>query len=93
VDFSQDPDVGMGGQNVSLPLNKLVFGLGNGWTSVDHKMSDKKALYISPAEAEIAWKALGQACPRGFMFWTIDLEGMNDINLARDLSKILNDTG
>jgi beta-glucosidase len=88
VDFSQDPSVGMEGQNVSLPLSKLVLGLANGWGG---QTSDYKAIYISPVEAGIAWKALGKQIPRGFMFWTIDLEGMNDIYLAHDLNKILDE--
>lgn len=91
VDFSDDPNVGMLGQNVSLPLKKLVFGLGNGWTSVGIHSDDEKALYIAPEQLEIAWRILqnDNILPRGFMFWTINLEGLNGIYLARDLNRIL----
>ena len=89
VDFSNDPDVGMlGHQNVSLPLQKLIFGLGNGWTGA---AGDDKALYIAPDQLEAAWTALRKRnlMPRGFMFWTINAEGTNGIYLAHELCRIL----
>ena len=91
VDFFTDPDrsVRLLSRNVSLPLEKLVFGLGNGWTSVDS--GDEKALYIPPEELELAWNRLSRqhSLPRGFMFWTIDEEGRRGIFLANELRRIL----
>ena len=91
VNFYDDPEssVRMLPQNVSLPLEKLVFGLGNGWTSIDS--GDEKALYISPEDLETAWIRLSRqrSLPRGFMFWTIDEEGRRGIFLAKELRKIL----
>lgn len=91
VDFSEDPDSSVNAlqRNVSLPLEKLVIGLGNGWTSVDG--GDEKALYVSPEQLEILWKRLSRrrSLVRGFMFWTIDEEGRGGICLAKELRKIL----
>lgn len=87
VDFSQDEDSELCSRNVSLPLTKLVFGFANGWANT----SDEKTLYVSPEDVQQAWTRLcleGRQ-PRGFMFWTINSEGLNDIYFARALSRIL----
>ena len=88
VDFSQDPAVSVTPGNVSLPLSKLVLGFANGWA----KDNNDKVVYIPPSEVNAAWHFLkeNQLLPRGFMFWTIDEEGSNEVNLARDLGMILN---
>lgn len=89
VDFSGDPELGwVGPQNVSLPLSKLVLGLGNGWT-ID--VADHKALYVPSDQLRVAWLTLFvvNMLPRGFMFWTIMLEGVNGVYLARDLQRIV----
>lgn len=88
VDFSSDPDVGLLISDVPLPLHKLVFGLGNGWTS---GAGDDKAVFVAPDQVEAAWNALraDKVLPRGLMFWTINAEGENDIYLARDFRRIL----
>jgi hypothetical protein len=88
VDFSKDPEVGfLGPQSVSLPLRKLVFGLGNGWTGGD----DQRAIYMAPDQLELAWNVLADLdlSPRGFMFWSIMQEGVNGIYLARELDRIM----
>lgn len=91
VNFSDDdePAVHQLDKNISFPLEKLVFGLGNGWTSVDSH--DEKALYITPLDLESAWKQLTMngTSIRGFMFWTINEEGRHGIFLARELKRIL----
>jgi hypothetical protein len=87
VDFSEDVETRMQEENVTLPLSKLVFGFANGW-ALD---TDNKALFIEPDEVSVAWDFLlrEQLLPRGFMFWSIDVEGLNGIYLARELSLIL----
>jgi hypothetical protein len=88
VNFTEDTELGLPDQHVSLPLRKLVFGLGNGWAA-----NDDKTIYISPSQLNATWQQLHakpqSQYPRGFMFWTINLEGENGIYLANDLHKIL----
>jgi hypothetical protein len=88
VNFTEDLEVGLSAQNVSLPLGKLVFGFGNGWA----RTSDRIA-YISSDQVNITWRRLSQISPtkrpRGFMFWTINSEGENGIFLAKELYGIL----
>jgi hypothetical protein len=88
VDFTSDPELGLKKQKVSLPLQKLILGLGNGW--VGH---NDKTVYISPDQVNATWQQLAakhhRNLPRGFMFWTIDEEGENGIYLAKNLSAIL----
>lgn len=88
VNFTEDADVGLSAQTISLPLQKLVFGFGNGWTR-----NSEKIAYISPDQVNITWERLyaisPSMLPRGFMFWTINAEGENDVFLAKELHKIL----
>eukprot|EP00804_Cyclotella_cryptica_P003971 CCRYP_013902-RA/>CCRYP_013902-RA protein AED:0.00 eAED:0.00 QI:237/1/1/1/1/1/2/788/430 len=93
VDFSQDTSLDeMIGQYVSLPLDKLVIGLANGWAL--EKRNRNKVLYISPEECKHAFEKLkvssdGDLTPRCFMFWTIEERGKNDVYLAKGLSHFL----
>ena len=93
VKFDQDTTLGMKAQNVSVPLSKLVIGLANGWAVNNNPDSSSyhKALYISGTECEVAYKRLlnDQHVPRGFMFWTIEERGKNDIYLAKDIGRFL----
>lgn len=91
VDFAQDPQLKMKGQDVVLPLSKLVIGLANGWAA---DPDNKKHFFISPEECHKAYQRLqssqhGDLSPRGFMFWTIEEEGTNGIHLARDIHEFL----
>jgi hypothetical protein len=87
VDFADDSLVDLSGVNVTVPLSKLVFGLANGWVDTNND----KNLFISPEQVQTAWGALKEKdlLPRGFMFWTIDEEGRNGVNLAQGLNKVL----
>lgn len=87
VDFSEDSLVDLSGVDVAVPLSKLVFGLGNGWVDTD----GDKNLFISPHQVQTAWQALKERglLPRGLMFWTIDEEGSNGVNLAQGLNAVL----
>lgn len=87
VTFSDDPDVSLADQLVHLPLSKLIFGFANGWADND---SDK-TLYMSPTDIQLAWDSLNRTgtLPRGFMFWTIDEEGLNGTFFAHELRKVL----
>lgn len=85
VDFSQDPELNMEGQMVRLSLSKLVVGLANGWAD------GEKTLYVDPLDAGKAYERLSQKgrAPRGFMFWSIDEEGMNGIFMAHALNQAI----
>lgn len=89
VDFSTDPDTSVSylDPTVSFPLNKLVFGLTNGWASP----KGEKTLYIQPKELEFIWIRLSrqQTLPKGFMFWTIEEEGNRGVFLAKELNRIV----
>jgi len=88
VQFQDDPSTGIRNQLVSLPLSKFVIGLANGWATTD------KAIFISPADvakAVVQLRIAGME-PRGFMFWTINEEGTNGINMAKGLHHALNET-
>jgi len=88
IDFSEDSDIGLNKQAIRLPLSKLVFGFANGWADD----GNDKTLYVPPHEVETAWKTLNAEgrLPRGFMFWTINEEGVsNGVYYARELSNIL----
>jgi len=93
VEFDQDTTLGMKAQNVSVPLSKLVIGLANGWAINNNPDSSSyhKALYISGKECEVAYKRLlnDQHVPRGFMYWTIEERGKNDVYLAKDIGQFL----
>ena len=88
VNFTEDLETGLTAQNVSLPLQKLIFGFGNGWASRSDKI-----VYISSDQINMTWQQLHamspSKLPRGFMFWTINAEGENGVFLAKDLSNIL----
>lgn len=92
VDFSQDPQLQMEGQDVELPLSKLVIGLANGWAADPDNV---KHIFITPEQCQAAYDRLkqskhGDLSPRGFMFWTIEERGARDVYLARDIHKFLN---
>ena len=86
VHFSEDQTVSLPSQLVSVPMNKLVIGLANGWASAD------KVVYFSPHDVKQAiteWCLQGSFQPRGFVFWTIDLEGENGVFMASGLGEAL----
>lgn len=85
VNFSQDPELNMKGQMVRLPLSKLVVGLANGWAD------GVTTLFVDPLDAGKAYERLCQkgCAPRGFMFRTIDEEGMNGIFMAHALNQAI----
>ncbi|GKY91453.1 hypothetical protein MPSEU_000117600 [Mayamaea pseudoterrestris] len=87
VAFSDDPNVDMPDQVVELPLSKLVLGFANGWTD-EH---NDKTLFVPTCDIQDAWNKLAVhgSQPRGFMFWTIDLDGSNDLFFAHELSRVL----
>ena len=94
VDFSQDASLNMTAKYVLLPLHKLTIGLANGW-AINEGNRDK-TLYISPEQCQEAYDRLRNVgdedlTPRGFMFWTIEDRGRNDVYLARGLSRIIRD--
>jgi len=93
VEFDQDTTLDMKVQNVSVPLSKLVIGLANGWAINNNPDSSSyhKALYISGKECEVAYKRLlnDHRVPRGFMYWTIEERGKNDVYLAKDIGQFL----
>ena len=96
VDFSQDSTLNMTGQHVSLPLHKLIIGLANGWAINDENRD--RTLYISPEQCKNAYDRLCDVSgedltPRGFMFWTIEDRGSNDVYLAEGLSRIIQEVG
>jgi hypothetical protein len=66
--------------NVTVPLSKLVFGL-----AID--TGSDTNFFISPEQVQTAWGALEQKelLSRRSMFWTIDEEGTNGVNLAQGL--------
>ena len=94
VDFGQDSLIGLEGQYVSLPLNKLVIGLANAWALNDR--DNQKTLYISAEQVRDAYERLktaaaGDLTPKGFMFWTIDERGTNNVYLAKGLGRLLHE--
>jgi len=88
VDFSKDTELDMPGSFIAVPLSKLVFGFANGWALHD----TEKNFFATIDEVQEAWNTLetNHHLPRGFMFWTIDEEGKNGVNMAKGLSRILN---
>ena len=91
VDFEKDPDLNTPSQFVELPLSKLVIGLANGWAA---DPNNQKHFFCSPEQCHQAYQRLqaskhGDLTPRGFMFWTIEEEGKNNVFLARDIHKFL----
>ena len=87
--------IGLERQYVSLPLNKLVIGLANGWALNDR--DNEKTLYISAEQVRDAYGrmekvAAGDLTPKGFMFWTIDERGTNSVYLAKGLGRLLHET-
>ena len=94
VNFSQDSTLNMQDQIVHLNLSKLVIGLANGWAKKDQH--NQKTLYISATACKDAYFKLknsnhGNLTPRGFMYWTIEERGTNEVYLARDIGKFLHD--
>jgi chitinase len=87
VQFSQDDSTQLVDQQVSLPRSKLVIGLANGWALSNHE----KHFFAPLNDLEKAWNELqeSQLSMRGFMFWTIDEEGSNNVNLSKGLSRIM----
>jgi hypothetical protein len=86
VQFEQDPSTQLPSQLVWVPLSKLVLGLANGWAA-----GSGKSIFIPPVECKRAYKAWTEAntVPRGFMFWTINLEGSNGVHMAEGLNEFL----
>jgi beta-glucosidase len=87
VNFDQDPEANLTVTNVSLPLSKLVLGFANGWAS----NAGNKTLFVPSTEISSAWESLRakDLLPRGMMFWIIDEEGTNGVNMSHDLGQIL----
>lgn len=66
VDFGQYGGI----KTVSVPRNRLVIGLANGWTSPFPPV--QKFLLLLPEQIREGWSAVQTA---GFAFWTVDEEG------------------
>lgn len=81
VDFSEDDALGLESSEVEIPESKLVLGLGNGWAAPE------KNFVASGMSCVKTWKLLRNEgiFPKGFMFWTIDEEGNNGVELAPEL--------
>lgn len=75
VDFSDDPELNHESSIVSVPAQKLVIGLANGWAG------DGKFLFIPPDDVGEAYQAMMERdiAPRGFAFWNILDEGRESI--------------
>ena len=87
VNFEQDTSVQLENQFVKVPLNKLVFGFANGWTSD----GNDRTIFFPPSQVQIAYNQLqaqGRE-PKGFMFWVIDEEGSGGVYLTPGLNDIL----
>lgn len=87
VHFEQDPKTRLDRSNVSLPLSKLVLGFANGWA----KDSGNKTVFFTGSKISAAWEKLRakKLLPRGLMFWIIDEEGTNGVNMSHDLGQLL----
>ena len=87
VNFEDDKSVKLHNQFVHVPIQKLVIGLANGW-ALDN---NEKHVYFSPDDLHKAYEILlaNKINPKGFMFWSIQLEGKNDIYFAKSLNKIM----
>lgn len=87
VNFEQDASVQLENQFVKVPLNKLVFGFANGWTSD----GNDRTIFFHPSQVQIAYNQLqAEGCePKGFMFWVIDEEGTGGVYLTPGLNDIL----
>ena len=86
VTFNQDPELIDTPNWVPLPLNKIVIGLANGWAD------GEKAVIISSDDCRSAYEMMVEGLGggvRGFMFWDIADEGLNDVFLAKGLNEIL----
>lgn len=86
VDFGQNGGI----KTVSVPKNRLVIGLANGWTSPFPPM--QKFLLLLPDQIRDGWTAAHTA---GFAFWTVDEEGKSvngkPFYLTKELAAIVND--
>ena len=78
VDFSDDRELNYESSFVSVPPERLVIGLANGWAG------DGKFLLIFPEEIGEAYHAMMKSgiTPRGFAFWNILDEGKESIKHA-----------
>jgi hypothetical protein len=88
VDFTNDPQIGLKTQNVSVPHSQLVIGFANAWAGP----RPGKTLLVYPDEAQTAWEELvaKNMQPKGFMFWDIQDEGKDVDGKPFYLSKGLN---
>jgi hypothetical protein len=82
---------------VSVPRSKLVLGLANGW-ALNPDLKDTGKVFFLPPDEELRhlWQSLEEEAdnknrllPRGFMFWTINDEGQNQVSLASSLADII----
>ena len=87
VSFSDDPTLSMEDQYVVVPISKLVLGLGNGWAL----RRPDRTFFADLEEVKDAWIRLQEhgIDPRGFMFWTIDEEGTNNVSFSKGLRHIV----
>jgi chitinase len=79
--FEDDPTVGLPNQLVTVPLEKLVVGFANGWAW----NNPDRVLFVSPHD-------IPQAVVhklRGFMIWTLNLEGLYGLYLTKGLAQVL----
>jgi chitinase len=68
INFSEEPDINLENQKVSIPSSRLVLGLANGWAG------DGKFLFLSAQQVDAAHKAM-HGKVRGYAFWNILDEG------------------
>ncbi len=85
VNFSEVKELNYGDTVVSVPLNKLVIGLANGWANE----RGQKFLLLWENELETIFKTLSEKnlLPRGFMFWSLASEGAERKNPQGKLVK------
>ncbi len=81
VDFSSDPDSAWPTQTVSLPYDRLVIGLANGWAG------SPQAVLVMPQDVGVAHERLAKEgrAPRGYVFWNIGSEGVVPANGTQPL--------
>ena len=73
VKFEEVEEIKLKNSIVSIPLDKLVIGLANGWAT----KTNGKMLCIFEKEIKTTIEKLSEnnLLPRGFMYWTILNEG------------------
>ncbi|GAB5371468.1 hypothetical protein AAMO2058_001582400 [Amorphochlora amoebiformis] len=80
---------GLGTKRISVPPERLVIGLANGWANSDNDKG--KFVFIEPESVEQVFTECDKSAPRprGFGYWTIGEEGTNGVYLARSLNKFM----